>query len=56
LRLSPEFDPAYRPLLSMARALMASDRPAARNLLEAIIVAAPGRDEARQMLREIGTP
>jgi spermidine synthase len=56
LRLSPEFDPAYRPLLSMARALMASDRPAARRLLEAITAAAPGRSEARQMLGEIGTP
>jgi spermidine synthase len=56
LRLSPEFDPAYGPLLSMARALMASDRPAARRLLEAIAAAAPGRNEARQLLGEIGTP
>lgn len=56
LRLSPEFDPAYRPLLSMVRALMASDRPAARRLLEAIAAAAPGRPEPSQMLAEIGPP
>lgn len=53
LRLSPEFDPAYQPLLSMARALAASDRPAARRLLEAIVSAAPAREEAAQMLRQI---
>lgn len=56
LRLSPDFDPAYRPLLSMARALIASDRPAARRLLEAVAATAPGRNEARQMLAEIGAP
>ena len=53
LRLSPEFDPAYRPLLSMAQTLAASDRPAARHLLESITAAAPGRREAEQMLRQI---
>jgi spermidine synthase len=53
LRLSPEFDPAYRPLLSMAQTLAASDRPAARHLLESIAAAAPGRREAEQMLRQI---
>lgn len=55
LRLSPEFDPAYRPLLSMAQALAASDRTAARRLLEAIVSAAPGREEARRMLGQITT-
>jgi spermidine synthase len=53
LRLSPEFDLAYRPLLSMAQTLAASDRPAARHLLESITAAAPGRREAEQMLRQI---
>ncbi|WP_084293052.1 spermidine synthase [Bradyrhizobium sp. WSM3983] len=53
LRLSPEFDPAYRPLLGMAQALAASDRPAARRLLKAITSAAPGREEAGQMLKQI---
>jgi len=56
VRLSPEFEPAYRPLLSMARTLTVSDRPAARKLLEAIIAAAPDRNEARQMLGELGAP
>jgi spermidine synthase len=55
LRLSPEFDPAYGPLIAMARSLLASDRTAAARLLHAIDAAAPSRDEARELLaREFG--
>jgi spermidine synthase len=55
LRLSAEFDPAYGPLIGMARSLMASDRPAAARLLHEIDDAAPSRDEARELLsREFG--
>lgn len=57
LRLSPEFDPAYHPLLSMAQMLATSDRNAARQLLESIVAAAPDRREARQLLKQIaGAP
>lgn len=57
LRLSAEFDPAYHPLLSMARMLAASDRGAARHLLDAIVSAAPRRPEAGQMLKQVaGAP
>lgn len=55
LRLSPEFDPAYHPLLSMAQALAASDRTAARHLLQSVVAAAPGRPEAAQMLKQIAS-
>jgi spermidine synthase len=55
LRLSPEFDPAYGPLIAMARSLLASDRTAAARLLHAIDAAAPSRNEARELLaREFG--
>jgi Spermidine synthase len=55
LRLSSEFDPAYGPLIGMARALMVSDRTAAARLLHAINDAAPSRGEAREILsREFG--
>jgi len=55
LRLSPEFDPAYGPLIGMARSLIASDRTAAARLLHAINDAAPSRGEAREILsREFG--
>jgi spermidine synthase len=55
LRLSPEFDPAYGPLIAMARSLMASDRTAAARLLHEINDAAPSRGEARELLsREFG--
>jgi len=50
LRLSAEFDPAYGPLMAMARTLMASDRRAAAHLLRQIDHAAPSRDEARELL------
>jgi spermidine synthase len=55
IRLSSEFDPAYRPLIGMARSLMPSDRAAAVRLLHAINDAAPSRGEARELLsREFG--
>jgi spermidine synthase len=55
LRLSAEFDPAYGPLIGMARSLMASDRAAAARLLHAINDAAPSRGDAREILsREFG--
>jgi spermidine synthase len=55
IRLSSEFDPAYRPLIGMARSLMPSDRAAAARLLHAINDAAPSRGEARELLsREFG--
>ncbi|MGY3622627.1 spermine/spermidine synthase domain-containing protein [Bradyrhizobium sp. USDA 10063] len=50
LRLSPEFDPAFVPLMDMAKSLMASDREAAARLLRAISDAAPSRGEAGQLL------
>ncbi|MGC2779534.1 MAG: spermidine synthase [Bradyrhizobium sp.] len=55
IRLSAEFEPAYAPLMSMARSLLASDRQAAEGLLRAIDDAAPSRGEARDLLsREFG--
>ncbi len=53
VRLSPEFDLAYGPLLSMAEALLGSDRPAAMKLLREIDGAVPGRAEARTMLARL---
>jgi spermidine synthase len=50
LRLSAEFEPAYAPLLSMARSLRGADRTAAQHLLQAINAAAPSRPEARDLL------
>lgn len=55
LRLSGEFDPAYAPLMGMARSLLGSDRAAAARLLRKINEAAPSRREARDLLlREFG--
>jgi spermidine synthase len=50
IRLSAEFNPAYNPLIGMARSLMDSDREAAARLLHEINDAAPSRDEARELL------
>ncbi|GLR84613.1 spermidine synthase [Bradyrhizobium iriomotense] len=50
LRLSSEFDPAYGPLMGMARSLTGSDRAAAARLLRQIDQAAPSRPEARELL------
>ncbi|MGJ4946197.1 spermidine synthase [Bradyrhizobium sp. HKCCYLS1011] len=55
LRASPEFDPAYVPLMGMAKSLLGSDRAAAQQLLQAIAAAAPARREASELLaREFG--
>jgi len=55
LRLSPDFDPAYGPLIGMATSLLGSDRTAAQRLLQAIDAAVPMRREARELLaREFG--
>jgi len=47
IRLSPDFDPAYQPLLGMARMLPPAD---ATRLLHEMDEAAPARGEARRML------
>jgi spermidine synthase len=52
IRISPEFDPAYIPLMGMARSLMASHRAAAERLLREIDNAAPSRNEARGLLAQ----
>ena len=41
LRLSPDFEPAFSPLLAMAESLLATDPPAGRRLLSEIAAAAP---------------
>ena len=55
IHISEEFDPAYQPLLGMARALLASDRSAALRLLREISAAAPGRTEAQALLMHEAT-
>jgi spermidine synthase len=50
IRLSAEFDPAYQPLIAMARSLLDADRQAAAKLLQAIDQAAPSRGDARDLL------
>jgi spermidine synthase len=55
VRLSAEFEPAYAPLIGMAKSLMASDRAAAARLLHAINDAVPSRMDAKELLaREFG--
>ena len=50
VRMSPDFDPAYRPLLAMAQSLVRIDPSAGRNLVVQLIDANPGRTEARRIL------
>ena len=50
LRTSPEFRPAYEPLLQMARALAVVDAPAARALLLELSRVQPLRTDAAQAL------
>lgn len=52
IRISAEFDPAYNPLMVMARSLMPSHRAAAEQLLREIDNAAPSRTEARGLLSQ----
>ncbi len=54
LRTSPDFRPAYDPLLRMAIALARTDAPAARTLLAELALAQPARRESVLALREIG--
>ncbi len=53
LRISPDFRPAYDPLLRMAAALERTDTAAARALLEELRLAQPSRPEAQQALLRI---
>jgi len=54
LRISPDFRPAYDPLLRMAGALARVDPPAARDLLTELQRVQPSRPEAALALRELG--
>lgn len=54
LQTSPEFRPAYEPLLQMAGALAAIDAPAAQALLMELKRLQPARSEAAQALAIIG--
>ena len=56
LRTSPDFRPAYDPLLRMASALARVDAPEARVLLTELQQAQPLRPEAAQALRELSRP
>jgi spermidine synthase len=57
LRISPDFRPAYDPLLRMGAALGRIDAPAGRALLAELQRAQPSRPEAAQVLRELsGAP
>jgi spermidine synthase len=50
LRVSPDFRPAYDPLLAMATALAGSDPSGARTLLNDLAQIQPARVEAAQTL------
>ena len=54
LRTSPEFRPAYEPLLQMAGALAAVDAPSARLLLIELSRLQPSRTEAARVLASMG--
>lgn len=54
LRISPDFRPAYDPLLRLAAALGPRDPAAARALLTELQQAQPARPEAGLALRELG--
>lgn len=53
LRISPDFRPAYDPLLRMASGLARSDIPAARALLTELIALQPARSEANLLIQEM---
>ena len=53
LRSSPDFRPAYDPLLRMAGALARTDAPAAQALLSELVQLQPARPEAAQALRAL---
>ena len=50
VRTSPDFEPAYLPVIAMARQMAVSDPAGARRLLEALDRANPARPEARRLL------
>jgi spermidine synthase len=54
LRISPDFRPAYEPLLRMSAALGRIDAPAARMLLTDLARLQPARPEAGEQLRRLG--
>jgi spermidine synthase len=54
LRISPDFRPAYDPLLQMAGALASSDSTGARDLLMQLASRQPDRPEAPEALRAMG--
>ena len=58
LRISPDFRPAYDPLLAMANALARSDVSGARSLLSEMTRLQPARREANELLAAIapGSP
>ena len=53
LRVSPDFRPAYDPLLQMAAALAQTDGSAARALLGELSAVQPARGEAAALLHEL---
>lgn len=53
VRQSPDFTPAYRPLLKLARDLSRIDPDAAGQLLRALQQANPRRDDARRLYAEL---
>lgn len=53
VRISPDFDAAYAPVLAMARQLAVTDPSGARRLLEALDRANPTRPEARRLLSQL---
>lgn len=50
VRISPDFDAAYAPVLAMARRLALTDPASARRLLETLDSANPARSDARRLL------
>jgi spermidine synthase len=53
LRTSPDFRPAYDPLLNLARALARADVPSARSLLAELVIANPARTEAAMLMQRL---
>ena len=53
LRISPDFRPAYDPLLRMAHGISASDAAAARALFTELATLQPARAEAAEALRTL---
>jgi spermidine synthase len=54
LRISPEFRPAYDPLLAMAAALARTDAEGARSLATELTAVQPTRTEAARLLGQLG--